>query len=318
MPLVSVIVPNYNHYLYLKQRLDSILEQDFQDFELIILDDCSMDESRKLIDQYKSHPKVSHVVYNQTNSGSTFVQWKKGFDLAQGKYIWIAESDDYANRTFLGKLVSELEKDPKATLAFSHSNIVNAESHLLSEDWDRVRLKDFTLVSHFEGEEFVKKRMLFNNSIYNASMVVFRANVLNKVAANYARLTYSGDWMFWVDICLQGNVIRYNERLSYFRQHTQKVTPRAVAKGIRFLEGKIVMQHIFDELNLTKTQCNVVVGRLVKSLITSKTFESKKLKWQVYQDIVCYFHVTRGSILLYELDKRLNFSNLGIQKNRYL
>src|SRR4028118_950123 len=108
MPEVSVIVPNFNHAPFLKQRFDSILGQDYENLELIILDDCSVDNNREIIDQYRNHPKVTEVVYNDFNSGSTFRQWKKGLELAKGKWIWIAESDDYANPGFLSACISLL------------------------------------------------------------------------------------------------------------------------------------------------------------------------------------------------------------------
>src|SRR6187549_2432119 len=93
--LVSVIIPNYNHAKFLRQRLESVLNQSFRDFEVIILDDCSTDESFQVIEDYRAHPKVSHIVFNKENTGSTFIQWKKGIELAKGEWIWIAESDDW-------------------------------------------------------------------------------------------------------------------------------------------------------------------------------------------------------------------------------
>ena len=101
MPKVSVIVPNYNHERFLRQRIDSILAQTFRDFELILLDDCSTDYSREILREYASDPHVTHAEFNEVNSGSTFKQWNKGVRLAQGKYVWIAESDDYANPHFI-------------------------------------------------------------------------------------------------------------------------------------------------------------------------------------------------------------------------
>lgn len=317
-PLVSVILPNYNHLPFLQKRIDSILRQTFQDFELIILDDCSTDSSRELLDKYSNNFKVSQIIYNTTNSGSTFSQWQKGFNIAQGEYIWIAESDDYADATFLEKLVGELQQDSKNMIAFSKSHIIDSKGVLLNEDWDRTKVKEDIAVSHFGGVEFVKARMLFNNSIYNASMVVFRKSAIEGVNRQYSNLTYSGDWMFWIDICLQGNVIRYNEKLSYFRQHQQKVTPRAEAKGIRFSEGKIVLQHLFDVLSLSKTQEKVIVGRFIKSLLTNKKFESAELKEKILREVLDFFQKGKSTVFIYEFDKRLNFSNLGVQKNRYL
>ena len=97
MPIVTVVTPNYNHARYLPERIDSILAQTFQDFEFIILDDASTDKSREIIESYSKHEKVK-AIFNQQNSGSTFRQWKLGLGQAKGEYLWIAESDDYADR----------------------------------------------------------------------------------------------------------------------------------------------------------------------------------------------------------------------------
>src|SRR5579875_340873 len=119
--IVSVIVPNYNHARFLRQRLDTILAQTFPDFELILLDDCSSDGSQQILGEYASRPRVSHVVFNETNSGSTFKQWNKGVRLAHGEYVWIAESDDYSAPTFVGRMLAVLQSDPAITFAYCRS-----------------------------------------------------------------------------------------------------------------------------------------------------------------------------------------------------
>ena len=102
LPLVSVIIPNYNHAPYLKERIDSVLSQTYKEFEVLILDDCSSDESKEIIESYRNNKHISNIVFNEKNTGNTFIQWNKGISLAKGKYIWIAESDDVAKPTFLG------------------------------------------------------------------------------------------------------------------------------------------------------------------------------------------------------------------------
>lgn len=92
--LVSIIIPNYNHAAFLQQRLNSVFQQTYQNFEVILLDDASTDASVAILNEYKDHPKVSHLVINERNSGSPFKQWQKGIALAKGEYVWIAESDD--------------------------------------------------------------------------------------------------------------------------------------------------------------------------------------------------------------------------------
>src|SRR3954470_8154701 len=104
--MISVIVPNYNHSRYLKKRIESILNQTFQNFEIILLDDCSTDKSREIIEQYRNHPKVSHIIINERNSGSTFRQWDKGLQYAKCDWIWIAESDDFSDKYFLSTMVN--------------------------------------------------------------------------------------------------------------------------------------------------------------------------------------------------------------------
>lgn len=99
-PTVSIIVPNYNHSKYLNQRLDSILNQTYQDFEVILLDDVSSDNSVEILQAYSKHPKVSHLIVNEQNSGNTFKQWQKGIALAKGTFVWIAESDDFCEPHF--------------------------------------------------------------------------------------------------------------------------------------------------------------------------------------------------------------------------
>jgi len=110
MLTVSVIIPNYNHSKFLRKRINSVLDQTFQKFEVIILDDCSSDNSKEIIEEYRFNNKISHIVYNDINSGSTFKQWEKGIQLAIGDLIWIAESDDWCEPNFLSILVNAFSK----------------------------------------------------------------------------------------------------------------------------------------------------------------------------------------------------------------
>src|SRR4028118_771471 len=114
MPKVNVIIPNYNHAAYLIKRIESVLNQSFQDFEIILMDDSSTDNSLTIINQYSNHPKISKVIVNQHNSGNTFKQWQKGIKETTGEYVWIAESDDFADEMLLETLVKELDLHPRA------------------------------------------------------------------------------------------------------------------------------------------------------------------------------------------------------------
>ena len=225
-PLVSVIIPNYNHASYLPQRIESVLAQTYQDFELIILDDCSTDHSRVIISQYAKQDERIQTIFNPTNSGSPFVQWNKGASLAEGEYIWIAESDDYADRRFLEKLVPRLDAHPEVGLAYCQSYNVDENSQIVSSrlDWttdldeDRWR-KDFVNSGVHELQHY----FLFKNTIPNASAVLLRKSVFLRVGGGCASMRLNGDKMTWTRILLVSDLAYCADHLNYFRSHTQNV-----------------------------------------------------------------------------------------------
>ena len=120
MVKISVVIPNYNHSRFLSKRIESVLKQTFQDFELILLDDGSTDNSRSILSGYADDPRV-RIKFNEVNSGNPFKQWNQGVNLACGEYVWIAESDDYANEQLLGKLAACLDAQPSAAFAYCRS-----------------------------------------------------------------------------------------------------------------------------------------------------------------------------------------------------
>ena len=144
-PFVSVIIPNYNYARYLEERISSILNQTFSDFEMILLDDASSDNSTEILKKYKDNPHVSHCIVNGKNSGCVFRQWEKGINLSKGKYIWIAESDDLAAPDFLEKTISALERHPEANLCFCGSYLIDSIGgpDISHYDFDKRMLPDF-------------------------------------------------------------------------------------------------------------------------------------------------------------------------------
>ncbi|CAN5384941.1 hypothetical protein BH11BAC3_BH11BAC3_19550 [soil metagenome] len=239
LPQVSVIVPNYNHASYLQQRLNSIIDQSFKDFELIILDDCSTDNSRKVIEQYRGHPAVSHIEYNDHNSGSTFRQWEKGLALARGPLIWIAESDDVMDAKFLTEAVTVFNSYPEINMVQCGSRWIDSKGTEL--DADPVKPDN----SSIKGKDFVLANMLYGNAIYNASAVLFKnSKVTLPLTAGITSKKYCGDWLFWVKLMEQGNIFRMKENYNQYRRHIQNVSFTADKAGLLFLEGVQVYGYI--------------------------------------------------------------------------
>lgn len=245
MPKVSVIIPNYNHAQYLHQRIDSVLSQTFQDFEVILLDDYSSDGSRDIINDYVEKDSRICSVFNKQNSGNTFKQWNKGISLAKGEYIWIAESDDYAEDTFLENLVTILDVNRVVGLAYCDSWIANEDGQILSEMKQAVNKYLETDIWNnnflFTGKEYLRKYMSFTNVIPNASAVLLRKSVLDKIGPARESMRLAGDWLYWNTVLQISDVFYNKDTLNYFRTHTNNVRSKTLKNGILLEETSAVM-----------------------------------------------------------------------------
>lgn len=238
-PKVSVIIPNYNHARYLPQRLESVLQQTFRDVEVILMDDCSTDNSRAVIAEYAARDACIRVVLNEQNSGSTFKQWNKGLALAQGQYVWLAESDDYAALDLLETLVAKLDAHPAVGLAYCDSFTVDADGKTLSEMKNTVNesLKTDLWSQDFlmPGQSFLKEYMSFINGIPNASAVLLRKSVLDAIGPADTSMRLAGDWVHWNKILYTSDVAYIRKPLNFFRTHTSNVRSNTLKNGV-FLE----------------------------------------------------------------------------------
>lgn len=230
MPKVSVIIPNYNHAPFLKQRIDSVLQQSFQDFELLILDDCSKDNSREVIELYRSHPKVSQIVYNETNSGSTFKQWQKGMELATGDYIWMAESDDYCETILLETLVNGITKYPDCTVAYCQSYYIDSSGNITYVPNPK------HLEKCMNGMKFINDYLIYHSVIYNASMALFKRETYFTISRDFTEFRFCGDWIFWSEMASRGDVFMSGKLLNYFRFHGNDVSGGMYRTGRSFTE----------------------------------------------------------------------------------
>jgi glycosyltransferase involved in cell wall biosynthesis len=258
----SVIIPNYNHGLYLKQRIDSVLGQTFTDFEIIILDDCSSDNSKSIIESYKSNPKISKVVYNQINSGSTFKQWQKGIELAKGNYIWIAESDDYCSVDFLETINRYILQSTKSLgLVYTQTIDVDENNEVILHRKDVT--KDFVpnIWEHdfiLSGHDFITNYLKVKNVIPNASAVVFRKSLISNTLFDkeLLQMKMAGDWLFWIKLCEKSDIAFIAKELNFFRNH--KLVSRnhntAVKKINRVMEEKYIREYITTHIKVNQDE----------------------------------------------------------------
>lgn len=248
-PLVSVIVPCYNHAEYLHQRLESIYSQSYKHIEVILLDDNSSDKSQEVLLSFKNRfPTQTRHYFNEKNSGNVFSQWKKGISHSRGELIWIAESDDYCDKDFLEKLVTKFS-DESVMLAYAYSQFVNADgsnapfsfdsyvSGLSETKWQQ----DYTQTAHKEVQEGLGMK----NTIPNVSSAVFR-NIPPQIF-DYEQLKQfkvCGDWYFYLSLIRGGKIAYSRSTKNYYRFHPTN-TSSNFQKNIQFVkEHELIAKYI--------------------------------------------------------------------------
>ena len=254
-PLVSVIVPNYNHAAFLDERIGSILNQTYTNIEVLLMDDCSSDNSCEVLQRWAEKDERITTLFNEINSGSPFAQWEKGANWAQGKYIWIAESDDYAAEDMLALHVQALESNHRAVLAYSHSRMADVNGKILrdfKEDYafifgDASKWSRDFIVS---GKEEVARTMVFSNTIPNASGVLMRKSAFDQVGAPATTWLLNGDWLFYAQLLQLGDLIFFATPRNFFRFHNQTQRSRAMASYEAFDEI-LAMYQIFEDQQWT-------------------------------------------------------------------
>jgi len=228
-PLVTVIIPNYNHARFLPQRLASVVGQAYKNIEIIILDDCSSDDSRKvineLVEKYPNRNIKTH--FNETNSGGVFNQWSKGMSLASGDYIWICESDDFCELDFLGTLMPYFA-DRSVNIAFGRIQFADSKGEFMA-GMDSYRERSEAGI----WDEAIKRpaKTWFsngfgvNNVIANVGGCVFRKPHLSKNIWDKAKtFKIAGDWFLYIYIASGGQIAFDPKAIAYFRQHEKNTS----------------------------------------------------------------------------------------------
>ena len=196
LPLVSVIVPNFNHAPFLPQRLETIYNQTYRNFEVILLDDASTDNSRDILKDFQAkHMNNTRIIFNKKNSGGVFNQWRRGIEAARGDLIWIAESDDFSAENFLSELVPAFADDA-IQLAFCRTNFIQDEKKIFTTEQYLADLPAFDWAKDFAvtAAEFVDQGFAIKNIIPNVSSVLFRKRKTFPEICLDMKLC--GDWAF--------------------------------------------------------------------------------------------------------------------------
>ena len=206
-PLVSVLMPVYNGEPYLREAVESILNQTFTDFELLIIDDASTDRSPEIIRSYQD-PRI-RVIRNPTNRGVAYSR-KKGLELAVGEYVAVLDADDVAFNDRLQIQADFLDANPDICLVGSVYEVIDEDGEV--KFTQEVPTDPLT----------IRWKLLFGNQIGHSTVMFRRRDALD--VGGYDEQVFAGeDFDLWVRLAARGKIAQLGRPVSQHRQYSRSL-----------------------------------------------------------------------------------------------
>jgi teichuronic acid biosynthesis glycosyltransferase TuaG len=213
MPKISIIIPCYNSELFIDRAIKSVLSQTFSDWELLLIDDHSKDNTKKIIESYTQNDKRIKILQTKENSGGPALPKNIGVENARGKYIAFLDHDDEWLPEKLEKqlIVFENSKDEKLGIVSCGVKLINSSG------------KKFAVVINSNKNIFPE--ILVRNPIFSNSSVLIKKEVIDTIGERDIELKYSEDYDYWLRVAGAGyNFFYISEPLLKYYFHDNNVT----------------------------------------------------------------------------------------------
>lgn len=206
-PLISVIMPVYNAEKYLTEAMDSILSQSFANFEFLIFNDCSTDNSRAIIDSY--HDNRINFINSNINYGYLF-HLNHGIEMAKGKYIARMDADDISLPNRLEKQLLFFNNNPDIVMLGSSAIIINNSG------------KEIQTLKMYLQPKLIFSNLFFMNMFIHSS-IMGEANILKKIKYDH-NYYLAEDYYLWSQIALKHKTANIQEPLVKLRVHEESIS----------------------------------------------------------------------------------------------
>lgn len=244
-PKLSVCIPVYNGQEFIKETIDSVLQQSFKDFEIVVVDNQSTDNTVSIVKSY-SDPRIKLFI-NDSNIGM-IPNWNKAMEHATGKYIKILPADDFIYPGCLEKQVKIMEADTHEKIAMvgGRRNIIDETGKIL---FNRGFTKTECEVSGFAAIN--KNVRSGGNIIGEGGALIFRKNILQKTGNFNSDIFYVLDLDLWYKILLHGNYYALPDIVSSFRVSKSSASVNVVKKQREDLSNFINKIYLNKEYQLS-------------------------------------------------------------------
>jgi glycosyltransferase involved in cell wall biosynthesis len=214
VPQVSVCTPARNSAAYLEAAIDSVLAQDHPDFQLVVVDNASTDETPEICARYED-PRF-RVARFEEGVGQA-ANWNRCLDLATGEYVVLLHADDELLPEFLGRAVGMLEANQD--LGLVHCTVQHIDEG--GADLDLQRLFERDIV---DRDDAILRRLLLEGCVINPSGVMVRRDAYDAVGRFTERVVWGVDWHMWIRISMERPIGYLAEPLALYREHTASGT----------------------------------------------------------------------------------------------
>lgn len=221
-PVLSVCIPAYNNAAYIRKTIESILEQDCEDFELVVIDDCSSDNTVGIVETIKD--SRIRLVRNEKNLGMTG-NWNKCIEEAAGEYVKLVCADDILYEGSLKKEMDALKKNPGVNLVMSDTLLIDMSGKKVGS------FKRWPVNGIMDGRKLSKISLMINNFFGAPCNTMFRKAAAIKVGGFDRRFNYILDFDFWVSLACLGKVFIIHEPLNGFRIRKDSNTGDVMGSG---------------------------------------------------------------------------------------
>ena len=251
MPCVSIVIPVYNHARYLPEAIDSVLNQDYPNIELIVLDDGSSDDTTEVLRRYGDRFFwESHRNMGQANT------LNKGWRMAKGEILAYLSADDFLLPKAVSASVRCLHENPDAVLCYPNFQLVDSES----------RLVRYVVTPEYNYEEMVAKFVTAPSA-----GAFFRRSAYVKAGEWDPALRLAPDYDYWLRVGLYGDFVHIHENLAAFRAHEgstsfAQTSAEGAVEAVRIIDKYYrradLPAHILERRNEAVASANILVAQL--------------------------------------------------------
>jgi glycosyltransferase involved in cell wall biosynthesis len=256
MPKVSVCIPTYNTAKYVGQAIESVLQQDYQDYELIVCDNASTDETPGLVRRYDD-PRLQYVRFDEFVGQAA--NWNRCVELARGKYVVLLHSDDMLRPAFLRRAAGMLDRHPQIGL-------LHCVVQHVSQDGSHLHLQKLYEADVIDAEEKLLRKLLLEGCVVNPAGVMVQRKVYEAVGKFTEQIVWGVDWHMWTRIALRYPVAYLSEPLALYRQHQQSGTTGVLATARNGSDEVWMMNDIFRLIPAKRADLQALYAQAIRQV----------------------------------------------------